>query len=225
MSTYLRIMRFVFKYKFRFTLALLCVLASGAFMLVGPKLVGWAINYGINPDNKQHVLVLTIAALSIFAAAGLRSVAQFGRQYLGQWLGQHVAYDLRNGIYDRLQHLSFAFHDSHQTGQLMSRATQDVEAMQAFIQMGVLQAIYFLLILVGASILMFIANWRLALVTMPFLVIVAISSGIFSAILRNIWYRVQNGLARLTIVLQENMTGARVVRSFGREDLEIKKVR
>jgi ABC-type multidrug transport system fused ATPase/permease subunit len=216
-------MQFVFKYKFRFIMALLCVLASGAFMLVGPQLVRWAINYGINPDNKQHVLVLTVAALSIFAAAGLRSVAQFGRQYLGQWLGQRVAYDLRNGIYDRLQHLSFAFHDSHQTGQLMSRATQDVEAMQSFIQMGVLQAIYFLLILVGASILMFIANWRLALVTMPFLVIVAISSGVFSAILRNIWNRVQNGLARLTIVLQENMTGARVVRSFGREDLEIKK--
>jgi ABC-type multidrug transport system fused ATPase/permease subunit len=216
-------MKYVLKYKFRFFTACFCVLASGAFMLVSPKIIGWAINYGINPDNKQHITYLTIAALSVFAAAGLRSVAQFGRQYLGQWLGQRIAYDLRNDIYDRLQRLSFAYHDSHQTGQLMSRATQDVEAMQTFIQMGILQAVYFLLIMVGASVLMFISNWRLSLITLPFLVIVAISSGVFSAILRNIWNRVQNGLARLTIVMQENMTGARVVRSFGREDLEIKK--
>jgi ABC-type multidrug transport system fused ATPase/permease subunit len=223
MSTYLRIMKYVLKYKFRFFVACFCVLASGGFMLVGPKIVGWAINYGINPDNERHVAYLTLAALSVFAAAGLRSIAQFGRQYLGQWLGQRIAYDLRNDIYDRLQRLSFAYHDSHQTGQLMSRATQDVEAMQTFIQMGILQAVYFLLIMVGASVLMFIGNWRLSLITLPFLIIVAVSSGVFSSILRNIWNRVQNGLARLTIVMQENMTGARVVRSFGREDLEIKK--
>jgi ATP-binding cassette subfamily B protein len=192
-------------------------------MLVGPQLVKWAIDYGINQQHQQRYLILIIAGLSMLGAAVLRSVAQYGRQYLGQWLGQSVAYDLRNTIYDRLQHLSFAYHDSHQTGQLMSRATQDVEAVQAFMQMGVLQGGYFLLVMVGASILMLISNWRLAMVTFPFLVIVAISSGIFSAILRGIWTRVQNGLARLTTVLQENMTGARVVKSFGREDLEEKK--
>ncbi len=223
MSTYLRVLRFVGKYKARFVLAWLCVLGAGAFMLVGPQVVSWAIDYGINQQHQQRYLVLIIAGLAMLGAAVLRSLAQYGRQYLGQWLGQSVAYDLRNTIYDRLQHLSFAYHDSHQTGQLMSRATQDVEAVQAFMQMGVLQGGYFLLVMIGASILMLIENWRLAMVTFPFLVIVAISSGIFSAILRNIWTRVQNGLARLTTVLQENMTGARVVKSFGREDLEEKK--
>jgi len=192
-------------------------------MLVGPQLVAWAIDYGINQQHQQQYLILIVAGLSMFGAAALRSISQYGRQYLGQWLGQRVAYDLRNAIYDRLQRLSFAYHDSHQTGQLMSRATQDVEAMQAFIQMGLLQAGYFLMVVVGASILMLITNWRLTLVTLPFLVIVAISSGIFSSILRGIWYKVQNGLARLTIVLQENLSGARVVKSFGREDLEMEK--
>jgi len=223
MSTYLRLYRFVFKYKARLALAWLCVVGASAFMLVSPKLLAWAIDYGIGQQHEQRYLVLIIAAIAIFGAAGLRSISQYGRQYLGQWLGQRVAYDLRNSIYNRLQRLSFAYHDSHQTGQLMSRATQDVEAVQQFVQMGVLMAAYFLIIMVGASVLMLISNWRLTLVTLPFLVIVAVSSGIFSAILRGIWTRVQNGLARLTIVLQENLSGVRVVKSFGREDLEIAK--
>jgi ABC-type multidrug transport system fused ATPase/permease subunit len=223
MSIYLRIFKFITKYRARFGLAFLCVITAGAFLLVSPRLISWAIDYGIIRQQGQRTLVLVIAALSIFAAAGLRSVAQFGRQYLGQWLGQRVAYDIRNSIYNRLQRLSFAYHDSHQTGQLMSRATQDVEAIQQFVQMGVLQAGYFLLVMLGASILMFTTDWRLGLVTLPFLLIVAVSSAIFSTILRQIWNRVQNGLARLTTVLQENLSGARVVRSFGREDIEITK--
>ncbi len=223
MSIYLRLYRLVFKYKARLSLAWLCVVGAGAFLLVSPQLVSWAIDYGIRQQHDQRYLVLIIAAASIFAAAAFRSVSQFGRQYLGQWLGQRVAYDLRNSIYNRLQRLSFAYHDSHQTGQLMSRATQDVEAVQQFVQMGVLMAAYFLLVMLGASTLMVISNWRLTMVTLPFLVIVAVSSGIFSSILRGIWTRVQNGLARLTTVLQENLSGARVVKSFGREDLEIAK--
>ena len=223
MSIYLRLYRFVLKYKLRVTVAWLCVVGAGAFLLVGPKLVQWAIDFGIGQETTQRTLVLTAAALAIFGAAALRSVSQYGRQYLGQWVAQNVAYDLRNSIYNHLQHLSFAYHDTHQTGQLMSRATQDVEAVQMFVQMGVLQAAYFLLVMVGASAMMFATNWRLALITLPFLVIVAVSSGFFSAKLRDIWTRVQNGLARLTTVLQENLSGARVVKSFGREDIEIAK--
>jgi ATP-binding cassette subfamily B protein len=190
-------------------------------MLVSPKLLAWAINYGIETEHTQKYLILIVAASSMFGAAAFRSVAQFGQQYLGQWLGQKIAYDLRNAIYNTLQHLSFAYHDNHQTGQLMSRATQDVEAVQRFVQMGVLRALYFLLVVVGAIVLMLIANWRLSLVLMPFLLVVGIGSGIFAAKLRAIWTRVQEGLARLTTVLQENLSGARLVRSFGREDTEI----
>jgi ABC-type multidrug transport system fused ATPase/permease subunit len=189
-------------------------------MLVSPKLLAWAINYGIETQHVQKYLVLIVAASSMFGAAAFRSISQYGQQYLGQWLGQKVAYDLRNSIYNRLQHLSFAYHDSHQTGQLMSRATQDVEAVQMFVQMGVLRALYFVLVVIGSVILMLLTNWRLALVTLPFLVVVGIGSGIFATKLRSIWTRVQNGLARLTTVLQENLSGARLVRSFGREDTE-----
>jgi len=203
-------------------LAWLCVFGAAGFQLISPQLVSWAIDQGIIKAQTQPYL-LVIAAAAIFVAAAFRSVSQYGRQFLGQVLGQNAAYDLRNSIYNRLQHLSFAYHDSHQTGQLMSRATQDVEAVQQFVQMGVLQAVYLLVFFIGALTMMFVSNWRLALVSLPFLLVIGLSSGFFSNKLRKVWYRVQNGLARLTIVLQENLSGARVVKSFGREGLETQK--
>jgi len=222
MKVYLRIYGWVVaKYKVRLAWAWLCVFGASGFLLVSPKVVNWAIDTGIGQPRSNHTPYLVFAALAIVGAAIGRSISQYGQQYLGQWLGQSVAYDLRNDIYNRIQHLSFAYHDKHQTGQLMSRATQDVEAVQQFVQLGVLRIFYFFIILIGASVIMFISNWHLALVTVPFLVMIAVSSGTFSALLRVTWLKVQNGLARLTIVLQENLSGARVVKSFGREDLEI----
>ncbi|MSQ21725.1 MAG: ABC transporter ATP-binding protein [Dehalococcoidia bacterium] len=223
MSTYFRLASLVLGYKNRVALAFLCVIGAGSFLLITPKLLAWAIDFGIGTQHEQQYLVLLVAALAIFGTAGLRSISAFGQQYLGQWLAQRVAYDLRNAIYNRLQRLSFVYHDTHQTGQLMSRATQDVEATQQFIQMGVLRASYLVIILIGAMVLMVLSNWRLTLVTFPFLFVIAASAGVFSTLLRATWTRVQEGLARLTIVLQENLSGARVVKSFGREELEIAK--
>jgi ABC-type multidrug transport system fused ATPase/permease subunit len=221
-SIYLRLFKLATKYRLSMTLVWLCLFSAAGLQLISPRIVQWAIDNGIVKAQANHYLLI-LAGLGIFGAAAGRSLAQYGRQYLGQVLGQKVAYTLRNNIYNRLQHLSFAYHDSHQTGQLMSRATQDVEALQQFIQMGMLQAVYFVIFIGGALIMMFVSNWRLALVTVPFLVVIAVSSGFFSGKLRLTWYRVQNGLARLTTVLQENLSGARVVKSFGREELETAK--
>ena len=93
----------------------------------------------------------------------------YGQTYLGEWLSQRVAYDIRNQIYDRLQRLSYAYHDQQQTGQLMSRATQDVEAVRWFVSMGVLRGFYIIVLLVGTLVLMMLSNWQLALVVWAFL--------------------------------------------------------
>ncbi|MGE3985200.1 MAG: ABC transporter transmembrane domain-containing protein, partial [Dehalococcoidia bacterium] len=85
-------------------------------------------------EGKQSDLIL--AAVLLIAAAATRAVCTYWQTFLGEWLGQHVAFDLRNKIYDRLQRLSYAYHDRQQTGQIMSRATQDVEGTRTFIQMG-----------------------------------------------------------------------------------------
>src|SRR5439155_581766 len=101
--------------------------------------------------------------------------------------------------------------------QLMSRATQDVEAVRWFISMGVLRGFYVITLLIAVLVLMVTSNWKLTLVVWAFLPFIAWRSTVMALTLRPVWTRIQDGLARLTTVLQEALTGARVVKAFGRE--------
>jgi ATP-binding cassette subfamily B protein len=226
----LRLLAFLGPYKRRTALAFFCVVASGATMLVMPQLIRWAIDYGLGIEEENGELVATgdekylaIAAAAIIGAAVLRGIFGYGQTYLGEWLSQRVAYDIRNQIYDRLQRLSYAYHDQQQTGQLMSRATQDVEAVRWFISMGTIRGFFVILLLVGVLILMFASSWQLTLVVWAFLPFIAWRSTVMALTLRPIWTRIQEGLARLATVLQEALTGARVVKAFGREEFEQQK--
>src|SRR3972149_6761021 len=138
----IRLLAFLGPYKRRTALAVLCVFASGAAMNAMPQLLRWAIDYGLGLEKQGDEFVATgerrylmIAGGAIVAVALARGVFAYGQTYLGEWLSQRVAYDIRNKIYDRLQRLSYAYHDQQQTGQLMSRATQDVEAVRWLIHM------------------------------------------------------------------------------------------
>ncbi len=216
----LRLLAFLGPYKRRTALAFLCVIASGGAIVAMPQLIRWAIDYGVATGEK-HLLLL--AAAAIIGAAVVRGVFAYGQTYLGEWISQRVAYDIRNKIYDRLQSLSYAYHDKQQTGQLMSRATQDVEAVRWFVAMGVLRGFYVLALLAAVLVLMLTSNWKLTLVVWAFLPFIAWRSTVMALTLRPIWMKVQDGLARMTTVLQEALTGARVVKAFAREAHESEK--
>ncbi|HLF72695.1 MAG TPA: ABC transporter ATP-binding protein [Dehalococcoidia bacterium] len=163
---------------------------------------------------------LLIAGSLILAAALLRGVFAYWMTYLSEWLGQHIAFDLRNGIYDRLQRLSYAYHDKQQTGQLMSRATQDVEATRMFIVMGVLRLMQMLLMITVAFVLMAFSQLTLALIAWALLPLIAFQSIRVQGRSRRIWMLIQERLGSLTTILQENLTGVRVVKAFSREKYE-----
>ena len=213
----LRILGFLLPYKRRIGLAAFSVVASGGFAVAMPQLIRWAVDFGIDGDGRR---TLVIAALAIVGTALLWGIFAFANSYLGEWLSQRVAYDVRNAIYDRMQRLSFAYHDSQQTGQLMSRATQDVEAVRWYVQFGVLRFSYVLLLLFAVLIIMLVTNWKLALVAWSVFPLIAWRSTVLTNTLRPLWLEVQDGLARITTVLQETLTGARVVKAFAREDYE-----
>src|SRR3990172_3835240 len=170
----LRLVAFLRPYKRRTALAFIAIVGSGGFVLVIPQLIRWAINFGLGrvehgkfvADGSTRTLV--IASLAIVGAGPMRGAFSYLQTYLGEWISQRVAYDLRNHIYDRLQRLSYAYHDRQQTGQLMSRATQDVEAVRWFIHMGVLRFAYVIILLVAVLVLMLITNWKLALIVWAF---------------------------------------------------------
>src|SRR5581483_4302598 len=217
----LRVLSFLSPYKRRLAFALLCVFAATGFSMAMPQLIRWGIDYGVgNGTDKGNATGLVVVASLIIGAALLRGAFGFGQQYLGEWISQRVAYDIRNAIYDRLQRLSFAYHDKAQTGQLMSRATQDVESIRWYIQQGVIRFAYIIALLTVVLILMLLTNWRLTLVSWALLPLIAWRSTAMAMTMRPLWLKVQNGLARLTTVLQESLTGARVVKAFGREQHE-----
>ena len=214
--------------------ALACVILSGAFVMLSPLLIRYAINFGLKPvygpnrritdlDGNENLLIFS--ALGIIAFAFARGLFSFGQQYLGESVGQKVAYDIRNGIYDNLQRLSYAYHDKVQTGQIMSRATQDVENIRMFINMGLLRLVYIALVFAISIVGMFWINWQLALVSLCTMPILAWRSMVVSSKMRPIWRDIQENQAVMTQVAEEGLTGIRVVKAFSREPFESEKFR
>ena len=209
-------------------LAWLCVGAASGFMIIMPLLIGWAIDDGLNltmtadgvavaMGSKRTLVLIGIAIIGVSVGRGAFA---YGQTYSGEWLASRVAYDIRNTIYNHLQRLSFAYHDKAQTGQIMSRATQDVEAVRMFTSMGVLRLMYLIILLAVVMTLMMTTNWKLALVAWAFVPVVGARSIQVSMRLRPIWLEAQNLQGRLGTVLQENLSGMRVVKAFAQEQRE-----
>ena len=163
MRIFTRITALFWKYRRLAALAYLCLFAGAALSLAIPNLTGRAIDLALG-SSQVNLLVLT--ALGIGVAGILRGILNYGQTYLAEALSQRVAYDLRNMLYNRLQKLSYAFHDRSQTGQLMSRATSDVEGVRMFVGFALLRGVYFLVLLVAIAVVLFLLNWKLALISL-----------------------------------------------------------
>ena len=222
----LRLLAYAFPYWRMVLVAWFLVFGAAAFMVLMPVLVRIAIDTGLDfqdgvPMGDKSTLVWF--GVAIVAISALRGGFAYGQTYVSEWLASTVAYDVRNDIYNHLQRLSFAYHDKAQTGQIMSRATQDVEAVRMFISIGVLRILYLLILISAVMVLMAMANWKIALIAGAFVPIVAGRSIYISLKLRPIWMQVQNLQGRLGTVLQENLSGMRVVKAFAREQEESRK--
>ena len=144
----------------------------------------------------------------------------FGSRYLTEVISQRIAYDIRDTLYDHLQRLSFAFYDKNQIGQLMSRASIDVEAARRFFGMGLLNLLQTILLACGVAYLLISLDWRLALITLAFFPVIAWRAISMSLSLAPIWLRVQQRIATLGTRLQESLIGIKVVKAFSQEKEE-----
>ena len=157
------------------------------------------------------------AIWAIVGFAVLRAVFAFLQGYLSERTSQSVAYDMRNEIFEKVQRLSFSYHDRNQTGQLMIRATDDVEKVRLFIGQGFVIAVQALLMLVSIIIILFLTNVNLTLVIVPVLPVAIALFMLFGAISQPLFGAVQAKLSALNTILQENLAGMRVVKAFVRE--------
>jgi ABC-type multidrug transport system fused ATPase/permease subunit len=219
-SIYWRIFKLLRPHWFATACSILCVLLSTAFALAVPSVLGWVVDVGVRTGGMGE---LWLAAGLVLAFSTLRGLFAYGQGYLSQAVSNVLAYDLRNILYDHLQSLSFSFHDDSETGQLMSRMTADIEAVRNFIPMGFIRGAVAVAMFVPILVLLFNLNIWLALITFISVPIMLILSANVVKRLRPLWLGVQNGIGELSTVMQESLTGVRVVKSFAREDFEIAK--
>ena len=163
---------------------------------------------------------LWYAALLILLFSLARGFFAFSQSYTSERVSQSVAFDLRNELYAKVQRLSFSYHDRAQTGQLMVRATDDVEKLRGFLGQGLLLAVQALVILMASLLVLALTNWQLTLVVLPVLPLAMLLFGFFGGVSQPMFMEVQQRLSRLNTVLQENLAGIRVVKAFVREAQE-----
>ena len=171
-------------------------------------------------DQVNAESLLINAALIIVVFAIVRGIFSFVQAFMAEKTSQGLAFDLRNAIFTRVQRLSFSYYDQNQTGQLMIRATDDVEKVRLFIAQGLVLAAQALLLLVGALAILAYTNWKLTLVVIPLLPFAMILFGVFGKISQPLFGVIQTRLSALNTILQENMAGIKVVKAFTREPYE-----
>jgi ATP-binding cassette subfamily B protein len=198
------------------------LLISTAGTLVVPLLIQYIIDNGLNPTNpaqSDEQLVIQFSVLMVVLAA-FAGIFTFFQGYLAEKVSQNVAYDMRNELYEKIQRLSFSYHDRSQTGQLMTRATSDVERLRMFLGQGFLLLINSFLLITGIVTVMFILNWQLTLVILPLLVIMTALFAVFGRRAQPLFRQMQEKMAAFNTILQENLSGIRVVKAFVREKYE-----
>jgi ATP-binding cassette subfamily B protein len=217
-----RALGYLKQYRLETVGALLSLFFVTGANLVAPQMIRVAVDEGV-AKNALNTILYAVGAL--IGIAVLRGVFTFLQGYLAERASQGVAFDLRDALFAKLQRLSFSYYDSAQTGQLVTRLTNDVEQVRTFVGSGIVQMIASAVTLVGTIILLLTINARLAgvvLLTIPPIFIVL---GMFVRVIGPRFGRVQAALGKLNAILQEDLRGLRVVRAFAREDFEAKRYR
>ena len=179
----------------------------------------------LTADQSNASTLLVQAGVTIVVFAIVRGLFAFLQAYWAERNSQAVAFDMRNDLYAKIQRLSFSYHDQNQTGQLMIRATDDVEKVRLFIGQGLLQMVGAVALLVATLVILFVTNAGLALATIWILPVALILFMSFGAISQPLFGKVQQKLSVLNTILQENLAGIKVVKAFTREASEEAKFR
>ena len=197
--------------------AYLTVLGINGLNLIVPQMIRQGVDSGIRGGDRGALLRVCLALLGLVVAKGL---CTFGQGYLSEWASQGVAYRLRNAIHEKLQSLSFSYHDRAESGQLLARAISDVDRIRFLTGRAFIRLVDTTVLFVGTAIVLLNTNVPLAILslgTMPFL---AAQAARYGRIFRPLSGQVQQQLAVLTTRLEQNLRGTRVVRAFAQEPAE-----
>jgi ATP-binding cassette, subfamily B, bacterial len=202
-------------YRARTALAVGSLVAATLTALAPPFLAKLAIDDGIADGDMQALAVI----VALFVAAGVANLlASMAQTYFTGWTGERVLADLRNTLFRHLQRLSLGFFERNRAGVVISRLTNDVEALDQLVTDGVASLFQNSLLLVGSAVILFILDWRLALAALAVFPLMAIATGMFRRRSTRAYRAVRERLALVTATLAEDIAGMRVVQTFTREE-------
>jgi ATP-binding cassette subfamily B protein len=195
--------------------SVLSLLAATATALAPPFLAKYAVDDGIRKQDLGKLWWIVGA----FVLAGLLNWAMsYVQTYLTGWVGERILADLRIGLFRHLQRLSLGFYERTRAGVIISRLTNDVEAIDQLVTDGVTSLVQNSLTLIGTAILLFILDWRLALATLAVIPLMSVATVIFRVRTTRAYRAVRERLGLVTATLAEDIAGMRVVQAFTREE-------
>lgn len=220
MGSYRRLLVFVKPYSWRMVFGLICMIVAAAAYLVVPWLIKNVVDEVLQAKDMMMLNLVVAAILLVFL---IRGFATYGQTYTMSYIGQRVIIDIREALFKHLQRLDQAYFDRRKTGVIMSNLTNDVGALQTAIVDNLISFITEGVTLIGSLVSMILLDWKLTLVTLVIVPVVLGIINIFGKRLRLAGHDVQGRIADITSLLQETISGIRVVRSFAREAYEVKR--
>src|SRR5918992_1077442 len=220
LRTFVRLLGFLRPYRWSLAASVVLAIGSQAAGMAIPALTGLVIDDAIaNRDERELVFLV-----SLVAVAGLaRGLFMLGRRFISGRQALGVEFDMRNALYAHLLRLSFGFYDRHQTGQLMSRATVDLQGVRFFLGYGLIFFSQNVLTIVGAMGIMLWADWGLSLVAFAIAPVVVMLAYRYSRVSHPVRRDVHQKIADVATVAEENIVGVHVVKSFAQEQQEEQK--
>lgn len=218
MKIFLRLLSYLKPYWRWVVISIVCLLFLTILNLLPPLFQREIIDDVIGRRLLGRLPMLVLGLAGVYA---LTHFLRFGDMYLRHVLGERFLLDLRVLLYDYLQQLSISFFESQQTGEIMSRITNDVNALESFVTHSVGFVIIDLLRLVGTAIILFALDWQLALLTLLPVPILAVAMRLFNTRVRPIYRQIRDRLGDINAELQDNISGIRVIQAFGQEGHEL----
>jgi ABC-type multidrug transport system fused ATPase/permease subunit len=202
------------QYRGRTALSTLSLLTATATALAPPYLAKYALDDALHDGGTQRLVLVIV----LFLAAGLANWGMtYAETYLTGWVGERILADLRNRLFEHLQRLSLGFYERNRAGVIISRLTNDVEAIDQLVTDGVTSLVQNSLTLIGTAIILFVLDWRLALATCAVLPLMSVATAVFRTRSANAYAEVRERLGLVTATLAEDIAGMRVVQAFNRE--------
>ncbi len=220
MKNYLRLLSYIRPYTKTILTAIFCIVVAAGSNLYVPWIIKDMIDKVLAEKDMEMLNYISIGIVVVFL---IRGIFYFGQSYLVSYVGQRVVIDIRGQLYRKFQRLPLAYYDKHRTGEMMSYISNDVAALQNAMVDKLIELITEISIFIGSLGMMFYLDWKLSLLTFAVVPMVGQAMNIFGKKLKKSGTMIQERMADMTAMLQESLSAVRVVKSFVREDHEIKR--